>query len=79
MVKRKYCLDSKKGSIAGFINSKAGKTGTFYMTYKNNSEWNAKIFRGVIKAGRREYFVIQDPTTKQIFVLSYSNLDYFTL
>lgn len=79
MSKRKYqCRGSSKGSLAGLINSKIGRVGTFYMTYRNNSEWNAKIFRGKVKAGRKNYFVIQDPLTKKLYVLFYRNLDYIT-
>lgn len=77
--KRFRCHKRNKGTVARLINSRVGQLGTFYMTYRGNSEWNAKIFRGTIRAGRSNYFVIQDPTTKQLFILFYRNLDYFTL
>ena len=40
-----------------------GKMATFYMTYENNREWNAKVFRGIIEAAGRDHIIISDPST----------------
>ncbi|GIP59440.1 spore coat protein GerQ [Paenibacillus sp. FSL W8-0186] len=55
-----------------------GKVGTFYMTYENNSEWNAKIFKGVLEAAGRDHIIISDPATGVRTVLLMVNLDYAT-
>lgn len=39
--------------VENILRLNLGKTGTFYMTYENNSQWNAKVFTGVIEAAGR--------------------------
>jgi spore germination protein Q len=48
------------------------------MTYENNREWNAKVFRGIIEAAGRDHIVISDPSTGMRFLLLTLNLDYVT-
>ncbi|WP_178019257.1 spore coat protein GerQ [uncultured Paenibacillus sp.] len=55
-----------------------GKIGTFYMTYENNSEWNAKVFKGVLEAAGRDHIIISDPTTGVRTVMLMVNFDYAT-
>lgn len=55
-----------------------GKVGTFYMTFENNTEWNAKIFKGVVEAAGRDHIIISDPTTGRRYLLLMLNLDYVT-
>lgn len=55
-----------------------GKVGTFYMTYENNSEWNAKVFKGVLEAAGRDHIIISDPVTGVRTVLLMVNFDYAT-
>nr|WP_234399782.1 spore coat protein GerQ [Paenibacillus popilliae] len=55
-----------------------GKVGTFYMTYENNSQWNAKVFRGVLEAAGRDHIIISDPNTGQRVVMLMVNFDYAT-
>ncbi|GIP15722.1 hypothetical protein J40TS1_13640 [Paenibacillus montaniterrae] len=64
--------------IENILRLNRGKVGTFYMTYENNSQWNAKIFRGRIEAAGRDHIVISDPATNQRFLLLMLNLDYVT-
>ncbi|MDQ0194304.1 spore coat protein GerQ [Paenibacillus wynnii] len=64
--------------IENILRLNLGKTGTFYMTYENNSEWNAKIFKGVIEAAGRDHIIISDRATGQRFLLLMINLDYVT-
>ncbi|EFM08977.1 Spore coat protein GerQ [Paenibacillus curdlanolyticus YK9] len=53
-----------------------GNEATFYMTYPNNAEWNAKVFKGVIVSTGRDRIVIQEEATGKQFLLLYRNLDY---
>ncbi|MGP0584893.1 spore coat protein GerQ [Paenibacillus timonensis] len=55
-----------------------GKIGTFYMTYENNSEWNAKVFKGVLEAAGRDHIIISDPVTGVRTVMLMVNFDYAT-
>ncbi len=55
-----------------------GKMATVYMTFENNSEWNAKIFKGIVEAAGRDHIVLSDPTTGMRFVLPMINFDYAT-
>jgi spore germination protein Q len=64
--------------IENILRMNRGKVGTFYMTYENNSEWNAKIFRGVVETAGRDHIIISDPETGRRFILLMVNLDYVT-
>ena len=48
--------------IENILRLNRGKLGTFYMTYDSNSEWNARIFKGIIEAAGRDHIVISDQT-----------------
>nr|WP_225948345.1 spore coat protein GerQ [Paenibacillus sp. OAS669] len=71
-------LPIEQSYIENILRLNLGKTGTFYMTYENNSEWNAKIFRGRIEAAGRDHIIISDPKTGMRFLLLMVNLDYVT-
>jgi spore germination protein Q len=55
-----------------------GKMATIYMTYENNREWNAKIFKGRLEAAGRDHIIISDPQTGMRYLLLMLNLDYIT-
>lgn len=55
-----------------------GKIGTFYFTYENNKDWNAKIYKGVLEAAGRDHIIISDPATGQRTVLLMIYFDYAT-
>ncbi|XID95814.1 spore coat protein GerQ [Paenibacillaceae bacterium WGS1546] len=64
--------------VENILRMNLGKVATLYMTYENNSEWNAKIFKGVLEAAGRDHIIISDPTTGKRFLLLTLNLDYIT-
>ncbi|MGZ9583349.1 spore coat protein GerQ [Paenibacillus marinisediminis] len=64
--------------VENILRLNLGKVGTFYMTYENNSQWNAKIFKGVLEAAGRDHIIISDPVTGQRILLLMINLDYIT-
>ncbi|MCF2720318.1 spore coat protein GerQ [Paenibacillus sp. SEL1] len=64
--------------IENILRLNLGKTGTFYMTYENNREWNAKIFKGILEAAGRDHIIISDPATGKRTILLMLNLDYAT-
>ncbi|MFH5181915.1 spore coat protein GerQ [Paenibacillus sp. TAB 01] len=71
-------LPLEQSFIENILRLNLGKTGTFYMTYENNSEWNAKIFKGRIEAAGRDHIIISDPNTGMRYLLLMVNLDYVT-
>jgi len=71
-------LPIEQSYIENILRLNLGKMGTFYMTYENNTQWNAKIFRGVIEAAGRDHIIISDPQTGMRFLLLMVNLDYVT-
>lgn len=64
--------------IENILRLNLGKVGTFYMTYENNSEWNAKVFKGVLEAAGRDHIIISDPTTGVRTIMLMVNFDYAT-
>nr|WP_245946542.1 spore coat protein GerQ [Paenibacillus cellulosilyticus] len=69
---------TEESYVENILRLNRGKVGTFYMTYENNREWNAKIFKGVIEAAGRDHIIISDPTTGMRYLLLMLNLDYVT-
>ncbi|MGI2295179.1 MULTISPECIES: spore coat protein GerQ [unclassified Paenibacillus] len=69
---------TEESYVENILRLNRGKAATFYMTYENNSEWNAKIFKGIIEAAGRDHIVISDPSTGMRFLLLMLNLDYVT-
>jgi spore coat protein GerQ len=66
-------------SYQRWLRSVRGNLATFYMTYPNNSEWNARSFTGVIVSAGKDHVVIQDEATGRTELLLYRNLDYVTI
>jgi spore germination protein Q len=64
--------------VENILRMNLGKVATLYMTYENNSEWNAKIFKGALEAAGRDHIIISDPATGKRYLLLTLNLDYIT-
>lgn len=62
--------------IENILRFNRGKIGTFYFTYENNSQWNAKVYRGRIETAGRDHIIISDPQTGKRYLLLMVNLDY---
>jgi spore germination protein Q len=69
---------AEESYVENILRLNRGKMATFYMTYENNREWNAKVFRGVIEAAGRDHIIISDPSTGMRYLLLTLNLDYVT-
>ncbi|USB31605.1 spore coat protein GerQ [Paenibacillus sp. YPG26] len=69
---------TEQSFIENILRLNLGKVGTFYMTYENNREWNAKIFKGVLEAAGRDHIIISDPNTGMRTILLMVNLDFAT-
>lgn len=71
-------LPLEQSFIENILRLNLGKMATIYMTYENNSEWNAKIFKGRLEAAGRDHIIISDPATGMRYLLLMVNLDYIT-
>lgn len=71
-------LPMEESYIENILRLNLGKVATIYMTYENNSDWNAKIFKGRLEAAGRDHIIISDPATGMRFLLLMVNLDYIT-
>lgn len=71
-------LPLEESFIENILRLNLGKVATIYMTFENNSEWNAKIFKGVLEAAGRDHIIISDPRTGVRYLLLMVNLDYVT-
>lgn len=64
--------------IENILRLNLGKVATIYMTFENNTQWNAKVFKGVLEAAGRDHIIISDPQTGRRYLLLMVNLDYIT-
>lgn len=64
--------------IENILRLNKGKLATVYATFENNSEWNAKIFQGIIEAAGRDHLILSDPQTGKRILLPMIYLDYVT-
>lgn len=71
-------LPLEQSYIENILRMNKGKLATVYMTFENNDQWNAKIFRGIIEAAGRDHIILSDPETGQRVILLMVYLDYIT-
>ncbi|PLR96645.1 spore coat protein GerQ [Bacillus sp. T33-2] len=71
-------LPLEESYVENILRLNKGKLATVYMTFENNPEWNAKIFRGIIEAAGRDHLILSDPQTGMRYLLLMVNLDYVT-
>ncbi|WP_456273003.1 spore coat protein GerQ [Bacillus sp. AK031] len=71
-------LPLEESYIENILRLNKGKVATVYMTFENNREWNAKVFKGIIEAAGRDHIVLSDPQTGMRYLLPMIYLDYIT-
>ena len=71
-------VPQEESYIENILRLNRGKLATVYMTFENNSQWNAKVFRGIIEAAGRDHLILSDPSTGTRYLLLMVNLDYVT-
>lgn len=69
-------LPIERSYIENILRLNKGKIVTVYMTFENNTEWNAKTFHGRIEAAGRDHLIISDPSTNERYLLLMVYLDY---
>lgn len=71
-------LPIEQSYIENILRLNRGKHVTVYMTFENNREWNAKVFKGVIEAAGRDHIILSDPESDKRYLLLMVYLDYVT-
>ncbi len=71
-------LPIEQSYVENILRLNRGKQATVYMTFENNTEWNAKVFKGIIEAAGRDHLVLSDPETGKRYLLLMVYLDYVT-
>jgi spore germination protein Q len=71
-------LPVEQSYIENILRLNKGKLVTVYATFENNTEWNAKIFKGIIEAAGRDHLILSDPQTGERILLPMVYLDYVT-
>ncbi|WP_430790105.1 spore coat protein GerQ [Virgibacillus flavescens] len=71
-------LPMEQSYIENILRLNRGKPATVYMTFENNQDWNAKVFKGIIEAAGRDHIILSDPQTNKRYLLLMVYLDYVT-
>lgn len=71
-------LPIEESYIENILRLNKGKLVTVYATFENNTQWNAKIFKGIIEAAGRDHLILSDPQTGQRYLIPMIYLDYVT-
>ncbi|MDT8861896.1 spore coat protein GerQ [Alkalihalobacillus sp. MEB130] len=69
-------LPLEQSFIENILRLNRGKAATFYMTFENNPEWNARVFRGIVEEAGRDHIVVGDFEDQTHYLLLMVNLDY---
>ncbi|MFC0015805.1 spore coat protein GerQ [Allobacillus sp. GCM10007491] len=62
--------------IENILRLNRGKPATIYMTFENNDEWNAEVFRGIVREAGRDHIVLEDTRSGRWYLLLMIYLDY---
>lgn len=71
-------LPIEQSYIENILRLNRGKEATVYMTFQNNNQWNAKIFKGIIEAAGRDHIILSDKQSGKRYLLLMIYLDYIT-
>ncbi len=69
-------LPTEQSYIENILRLNKGKLVDVYTTFENNSQWNAKVFRGLIEAAGRDHLIISDPQSGKRYLIPMVYLDY---
>src|SRR5699024_786963 len=69
-------LPLEESYIENLLHLNRGKPRTFYFTFENNNEWNAKVIEGVVEAVGRDHIILSNPETGERYMMLMVNFDY---
>lgn len=70
-------LQFEQSYIENILRLNRGKIATVYMNFEG-SQWNSKIFKGVVLAAGRDHLILKDLQSEVRYVLLTVYLNYFT-
>lgn len=56
-------LPIEQSYIENILRLNRGKLATVYMTFEGSTEWNSKVFKGIVEAAGRDHLILSDPET----------------
>lgn len=71
-------LPIEESYVENILRLNLGRVATIYATYENNTQWNAKVFKGELEAAGRDHIIISDRQTGMRTLLLMVNVDYVT-
>ncbi|WP_053361115.1 spore coat protein GerQ [Bacillus sp. FJAT-27251] len=71
-------LPAEASYVENILRLNRGKLATVYMSFEGSTEWNSKIFKGIIEAAGRDHLILSDPQTGMRYLLLMVYLDYVT-
>lgn len=72
-----FPLQFEQSYIENIFRLNRGKVATVYMNFEG-SQWNSKIFKGVVLAAGRDHLILKDLQSEVRYVLLTVYLNYFT-
>jgi spore germination protein Q len=69
-------LPIEESYIENIFRLNKGKLVTVFATFENNSQWNAKQWKGIIEAAGRDHLILSIPETGQRILLPMVYFDY---
>lgn len=69
-------LPIEESYIENILRLNKGKLVQVYTTFEHNTEWNARIFTGIIEAAGRDYVILSNPETGQRYLIPMAYVDY---
>nr|WP_295974913.1 spore coat protein GerQ [uncultured Bacillus sp.] len=69
-------LPMEQSYIENILRLNKGKLVDVYTTFENNTQWNAKVFRGLIEAAGRDHLILSDPQSGVRYLIPMVYLDY---
>lgn len=69
-------LPIEQSYIENILRLNKGKLITVFATFENNTEWNAKTFKGIIEAAGRDHLILSDPQTGKRYLIPMIYVDY---
>ncbi|MEK3888557.1 spore coat protein GerQ [Bacillus sp. FSL K6-3431] len=71
-------LPVEESYIENILRLNKGKLVSIHSTFEHNSEWNAKIFKGLIEAAGRDHVILSDPQTGKRYLIPMIYVDFVT-
>ena len=69
-------LPLEQSFIENILRLNKGKFVSVYCTFENNSEWNAKIFDGIIQAAGRDHVILSERDSEKRVLIPMVYVDY---